>query len=60
MIVFHEHKLLKKLPLITTMKEEIAHLIHPICVNGDKPMQDSLQGQNPIILLLSHSVQMGS
>lgn len=60
MIAFHEHELLKKLPLVTTTKEEIAHLTHPIRVNGDKPMQNSLQGQNPIICLLSHSVQVGS
>lgn len=46
--VFHEHKLLKKLPFITTVKQEMETLMYPICLNGNEPMQNSLQGQNPI------------
>lgn len=47
-IVLHEHKLLKKLPFITSVKQEMETLMYPICLNGNEPMQNSLQGQNPI------------
>jgi len=33
------------------MKQEMATLIYPICLNCNEPMQNSLQSQNPIIFL---------
>lgn len=47
-IVLHEHKLLKKLPLITSVEQEVETPMYPICLNGNEPMQNSLQGQNPV------------
>lgn len=46
--MLHEHKRLKKLPFISPVKQEMETLMYPICLNGNEPMQNSLQGRNPI------------